>query len=50
MVSFCNVKWDKYGGRILAEVHVDGRSLADMLIERGLARPYHGGKRDGWCQ
>jgi hypothetical protein len=27
----------------------DGRELGDALIAAGLAHPYDGGKRDGWC-
>jgi endonuclease YncB( thermonuclease family) len=37
---------DKYF-RILAEVWVDGRNVADDLIARGLAVPYHGEKKQG---
>jgi len=29
---------------------IDGVNLADSLISNGLARPYDGGKRDGWCE
>ena len=49
-VSFCNPKWGKYGKRVIAEVVLDGKSLAATIIERGLGRPYHGGRREGWCQ
>ena len=49
-VSFCNPKWGKYGKRVIAEVVLDSKSLAATLIERGLGRPYHGGRREGWCQ
>jgi endonuclease YncB( thermonuclease family) len=41
---------DKYG-RLLARVVLpDGRDLAAVLIEAGLARPYDGGARAGWCR
>jgi len=40
---------DKYF-RILANMIIDGISLADSLINNGLARSYDGGKRDGWCE
>lgn len=44
------LKWDKYGGRIDAHVSTpDGRDLAAVLVAAGLARPYDGGKRQGWC-
>lgn len=39
---------DRYG-RTLARVTVDGRDVADTLIAQGLARPYGGGRREGWC-
>ena len=50
LVSFCNPKWGKYGKRVVADVVLDGKSLAAALIERGLGRPYDGGRRKGWCQ
>ena len=47
----CKFKdWDKYGGRILAEVYLNGKSLSDSLIEEGLARKYHGEKKGSWCK
>ena len=49
-VSFCNPKWGKYGKRVVAEVMLDSKSLAAILIESGLGRPYDGGRRKGWCQ
>jgi micrococcal nuclease len=39
---------DRYG-RKLRRVAVDGRGVGDMLIAEGLARPYAGGFRNGWC-
>jgi endonuclease YncB( thermonuclease family) len=39
---------DRYK-RTLARVFVDGRDVAETLIEEGLGRPYDGGHRDGWC-
>lgn len=42
-------KWDKYGGRVLGHVLLDGHSLSDMLIEAGLARPYKGEAKTSWC-
>lgn len=35
--------------RIVAEVYVDGSSLADRMIHAGHARTYAGGKRKSWC-
>lgn len=48
-VLFCDPVWDKYGGRVRAHVLVDGQDIAPLLIREGLARPYEGGHRDGWC-
>lgn len=39
---------DRYG-RTLAYVYADGRDVAKALIAEGLARPYHGGRRQDWC-
>ena len=45
-----NLDWDKYGGRINADVYLsDGRSLAEVLIKFGHARYYDGKKRGSWC-
>lgn len=50
VVTLTNLDWDKYGGRIDADVYLsDGRSLAEVLIRFGHARYYDGGKRQGWC-
>lgn len=40
---------DRYG-RTLAHVYADGENVARALISAGLARPYQGGKREGWCE
>ncbi|HET6158485.1 MAG TPA: thermonuclease family protein [Dongiaceae bacterium] len=48
-IEFEEPAWDKYGGRIDADVWIDGALLSDQLIAAGLARPYSGGKRAGWC-
>lgn len=34
--------------RIIADVYVDGKSLALMLLRAGLAKSYDGGKRPSW--
>jgi micrococcal nuclease len=48
MIELKNTQRGKYF-RILANVIIDGMSLADSLIKNGLARRYDGGKRGGWC-
>lgn len=47
-IELRNVRRGKYF-RLLAEVYVDDRSLADLLIKQGHARHYDGGTREGWC-
>ena len=42
-------KHDKYGGRVLGDVIVNGERLSAMLIANGHARPYHGEKKSSWC-
>lgn len=41
--------WDKYGGRVLGDIILDGKSLRTMLIERGFAREYYGEAKTSWC-
>jgi endonuclease YncB( thermonuclease family) len=43
-------EWDKYGGRVLGHIKLDGKRLSDLLIDAGLARPYHGEKKSDWCK
>jgi endonuclease YncB( thermonuclease family) len=48
-VRLSAVHFDKYGGRVDAEV-IDARGrIADAMIRARLARAYDGGHRDGWC-
>jgi endonuclease YncB( thermonuclease family) len=42
-------EWDKFGGRVLGDVLIDGNSLTKMLIEKGFAREYYGDKKTSWC-
>lgn len=42
-------EWDKYGGRVLGSIMLDGKDLGKMLIDAGLARPYFGEKKSDWC-
>jgi micrococcal nuclease len=49
VVTLTAVRPDKYPKRVDAYVSIDGRDLGDALIAAGLARPYSGGHRDGWC-
>ena len=42
--------WDKYGGRVLGDVILDGKSLRQMLIANGYAREYYGEAKTSWCE
>ena len=49
-IDLKNIERGKYF-RIVADVFVDGDSLADELIEAGMAVPYDGGKKThNWCE
>ena len=41
--------WDKYGGRVLGDVLLDGKSLRQQLIAQGFAREYYGEAKTSWC-
>ena len=41
--------WDKYGGRVLGDILLDGQSLRTMLIQNGFAREYYGDAKQSWC-
>lgn len=41
--------WDKFGGRILGDMILDGYSLRDLLIQNGYARAYFGEAKQSWC-
>lgn len=43
-------KWDKFGGRVLGDVIIDGKSLRHALIAKGYAREYYGKKKESWCE
>ena len=44
------IKWDKYGGRLIANVKVGGVDIAQELLKKGLARVYGGEKKQSWCE
>ncbi|MCC7347557.1 MAG: thermonuclease family protein [Variibacter sp.] len=44
------VSLDKYGGRVLARAATRGTpDVGAALLAAGLARPYEGRRREGWC-
>jgi endonuclease YncB( thermonuclease family) len=43
--------WDKYGGRVLGDLIIDGIPLSKKLVAQNYAVPYFGkGKKKDWCQ
>ncbi|MBP0617135.1 thermonuclease family protein [Jiella mangrovi] len=49
-VFLSDISGDKYFGRVLAKLSVDGnRDLGKTLLKEGLVAPYGGGKRRNWC-
>lgn len=40
---------DKFGGRVLGDLIVDGQRLSELLIKNGHARVYFGEKKASWC-
>jgi endonuclease YncB( thermonuclease family) len=42
------IKWDKFGGRVLGDVIIDGKSLRQLLLDNHLAREYFGDKKKSW--
>ena len=50
-VVITDVRWDKYGGRILAKVELaNGEDLSAKMIEMGYATAYYGkGPKTDWC-
>lgn len=41
--------WDKFGGRVLGDIILNGQSLRAMLIANGYAREYYGEAKQSWC-
>ena len=44
-------EWDKYGGRVLGDLNIDGKLLSELLIKNNFAKPYSGqGPKTHWCK
>lgn len=48
-VQLTSIAYDKYGGRVRASVSDGKGDVGQALIAQGLARPYHGERRQPWC-
>jgi endonuclease YncB( thermonuclease family) len=42
-------RWDKFGGRVLGDIILNGVSLRAELIRNGFAREYYGDAKQSWC-
>lgn len=47
-LQFIDRDTDRYGRKLRVIVR-SGQSIGDTLVKEGLARPYDGGYREGWC-
>ena len=43
-------EWGKWGGRVVADLVLDGRSHSEALISSGHGRAYGGGRRGSRCE
>lgn len=43
------IDWDKYGGRVLGDLLIDGKSLQKMLLYTGHGKEYYGDQKKSWC-
>ena len=50
-ITYKIMGWDKYGGRVLGNVFVNGKNLSELMIKEKLAVEYHGtGAKNDWCK
>lgn len=48
-IQYVLYDWDKFGGRVLGDILIDGKSLRAQLITNGFAREYFGEAKQSWC-
>ena len=50
LVRLLDIRYGKYAGRVVTGIRTDdGTDLGQALLAAGLARPYDGRRRGGWC-
>lgn len=49
-VELTAIKDDKYGGRVDANMQVNGRDVSDLMLKKHLALAYDGGHKTPWCE
>ncbi|MEC7925709.1 MAG: thermonuclease family protein [Thermodesulfobacteriota bacterium] len=46
-----NMKWGKYGGRVVADLYIDKRDYREYLKGKNFYVEYYGGKKtEDWCE
>jgi len=48
-ITLLRVVYDKFGGRVRADISDANGDIAKALLDAGLASPYHGERREPWC-
>jgi micrococcal nuclease len=48
-VKLSRIAYDKYGGRVRAHVNDERGDIGEAMLNEKLARPYHGERRQPWC-
>jgi len=48
-ITLLRVVYDKFGGRVRAEISDTEGNIGQALLAAGLARPYRGERREPWC-
>ncbi len=48
-ITLLRVVYDKFGGRVRADISDSDGDIGQALLAAGLARPYRGERREPWC-
>jgi endonuclease YncB( thermonuclease family) len=48
-ITLLRVVYDKFGGRVRADIRDSEGDIAQALLAAGFARPYRGERRQSWC-
>jgi endonuclease YncB( thermonuclease family) len=48
-ITLIGVVYDKFGGRVRADISDADGDIGQALMAAGLARPYRGERREPWC-
>ena len=50
IIDLCIHDWDKYGGRILGTIYLNGENINTVMIREGYAKLYNGKKKTKWSR